>query len=248
MGTALTRLERSADGWVANAAIHARVVVGAGGHFCPVARLLGAKTGGEHAIVAQETEFEMDARQLAGCRVRGEMPELYFCADLRGYGWCFRKGNFLNVGLGRADPHGLASHVSAFLRFLKAGRIDFDLPPLHGHAYLLRGTSSRRTIDDGVLLIGDAVGLAYPQSGEGIRPAIESGLLAAQGILAARGTYGRKQLESCAALNTSPRQTWLQKANHWIPTAALQFFARNLLSTAWFVRKVVLEKWFLQRY
>jgi flavin-dependent dehydrogenase len=29
-----------------------------------------------------------------------------------------------------------------------------------------------------VLLIGDAAGLAYPESGEGIRPAVESGLIA----------------------------------------------------------------------
>ena len=82
-------------------------------------------------MVAQEIEFAMDARQQAGCGVRKDTPELYFCSDMKGYGWCFRKGDVLNVCLGRADPHRLSSHVSAFLEFLKiAGRIAFDVPPL----------------------------------------------------------------------------------------------------------------------
>ena len=43
-----------------------------------------------------------------------------------------------------------------------------------------------------MLLVGDAAGLAYPQSGEGIRPAIESGLLAAATIVEADGDYTRR--------------------------------------------------------
>ena len=33
-------IERAASGWLINGHIHARLLVGAGGHFCPVARLL----------------------------------------------------------------------------------------------------------------------------------------------------------------------------------------------------------------
>jgi hypothetical protein len=40
-------------------------------------------------------------------------------------------------------------------------------------AYRVGGSVPPRTTDDGVLLIGDAAELAYPQSGEGIRPAVE---------------------------------------------------------------------------
>ncbi len=190
-GTALTSLQRENGGWVANGNIQARMVVGAGGHFCPVAKLTGAKPARENAVVAQEAEFEMDPRQQAACRVRPDMPELYFCADIKGYGWCFRKNNYLNIGLGRMDRHRLSEHVAAFVRFLKsAGRISFDVPSaLLGHAYLLYGVSARTVADDGVLLIGDAAGLAYKQSGEGIRPAIEAGLLAAQAISEAHGNY-----------------------------------------------------------
>jgi flavin-dependent dehydrogenase len=47
-----------------------------------------------------------------------------------------------------------------------------------------------------VVLIGDAAGLAYAQSGEGIRPAIESGLLAAGAIVAAGGDMRTRRWNS----------------------------------------------------
>ena len=67
---------------------------------------------------------------------------------------------------------------------------------LHGHAYLLADSSPREPIGDGVLLIGDSAGLAEPHSGEGIRPAVESGILAARTIQKANGHYHRENLES----------------------------------------------------
>ncbi|MEJ0047557.1 MAG: hypothetical protein WDN04_16615 [Rhodospirillales bacterium] len=39
------------------------------------------------------------------------------------------------------------------------------------------------------MLVGDALGLAYARSGEGIRPAVESALLAAEIVAAANGDY-----------------------------------------------------------
>ena len=240
LGTALATLQRSGDRWIANDRIAARVVVGAGGHFCPVARLGGAKVGGEPAIVAQEAEFEMDKSQTEGCRVSKVVPELYFCSDLKGYGWCFRKGNFLNVGLGRADKHRLADHVADFLLFLKStGRITFEVPVLRGHAYLLHGTSDRKVAGEGMLLIGDAAGLAYPQSGEGILPAIESGLLAAQTIAAGN------ELESYGTLIARRQPTKLLRVGRYIPSQLITLLARGLLQTRWFVREIVLNDWFL---
>jgi menaquinone-9 beta-reductase len=248
---ALTSLQRADGGWIVNQQIKTRVVVGAGGHFCPVAKLTGAKQARENAVVAQEAEFEMDQRQQAGCRIRPEVPELYFCADIKGYGWCFRKQNFLNIGLGRMDQHRLAEHVAAFVRFLQAaGRITFDVPAaLLGHAYLLYGVSERKPVDHGMLLIGDAAGLAYKQSGEGIRPAIESGLLAAQAIVAARGNYSREALSAYERLlarrfGTSGRD-WASRAGQHLPSAWVGALGRILLGTRWFVRDVVINRWFL---
>jgi flavin-dependent dehydrogenase len=202
-------------------------------------------------VVAQEVEFEMDQQQAAGCAVSPEVPELYFCADFKGYGWCFRKQNFLNVGLGRMDQHRLSDHVAAFLRFLKSvGRLGFDVPQaLLGHAYLLYDSSTRKIADDGILLIGDAAGLAYSQSGEGIRPAIESGLLAAQAILAARGKYDRRTLEVYRTLLGArfgaSGEHWATKLGRHLPSQLIQALGERLLGTRWFARDVVINRWFL---
>lgn len=158
---------------------------------------------------------------------------------MKGYGWCFRKGVYLNIGLGRADPHLLPAHIASFLAFLKAsGRLSFDIPALRGPAYLIRGVSTRRIAEDAVLLIRDAAGPAYPQSGEGIRPAIESGLFAARIIAAARGAYSRERLAPhTAQVNPSPRLPQF-------PWAAP--LARHLLKSRWFVRQILLDRCFLR--
>ncbi len=121
LGETLKSLEKRGSLWTVNDAIAAPLLIGAGGHFCPVARFLGAKLGAaEDAVAAKEIEFAMDAEQAAGCRVRADTPEIYFCRDLKGYGWCFRKGNYLNIGLGREGHQGLARTSRGFLRFSKA--------------------------------------------------------------------------------------------------------------------------------
>ncbi len=250
-GAALASLERDQNGWIVNGQIRTPLVVGAGGHFCPVARWMGAKGGGESVVTAQEVEFPMDAHQQSCCSVRAEIPELYFCADMKGYGWCFRKGNILNVGLGRMDAHQLSRHVAAFLELLRAtGRLAFDLPAaLRGHAYLLYGRTDRTVVDDGLMLIGDAAGLAYAQSGEGIRPAVESGLIAAQVIAGAKGRYGRSTLEPyrtrLAERFGKSGTRWTTRLAGRLPSRWLDAAARCLLATPWFTREIVLKRWFL---
>jgi menaquinone-9 beta-reductase len=251
LGTPLKTVERSGGSWIVNGSIRTRLLIGAGGHFCPVARFLGAKGPAETAVTAQEVEFEMSPVQVISCAIRGEAPELYFCEDLKGYGWCFRKGNFLNIGLGRLDAHSLPAHVADFLRWLKeSGKVAFDLPAsMRGHAYLIFRETRRRIVDDGVLLIGDAAGLAYSQSGEGIRPAIESGLLAAKALIGADGVYTRDRLESYRRALTSrfgESQTDLPtRIGRRLPQQWMQSIAGFLLGTHWFSRRVVLDRWFL---
>jgi flavin-dependent dehydrogenase len=194
----------------------------------------------------------MSPDQQAGCRVDPEKPELYFCGDLEGYGWCFRKSDVLNIGLGRrgSDGRRLAAEVEEFAASLRRrGRIDFDLPQrLRGHAYLVSDQSPRRRIDDGVLLIGDAAGMAYPQSGEGIRPAVETGLLAALAIRsAATGRFLRHDLETyeraILARFGRPKPAPPGRGPR-LPTWQIAL-ARRLLSWRWFVRHVVMDRWFL---
>jgi len=259
LGEKFESLERSGDEWVVNGAIAAPMVIGAGGHWCPVARVLaGAASSGkaaamskERIVAAQEIEFLMSAAQQEGCAVRPEMPELYFCPDLQGYAWCFRKGDFLNVGEGREDDKQIAAHVAAFAELMKRQqRIPLDTPmKFHGHAYILYGHTARQLVDDGVLLIGDAAGLAYEQSGEGIRPAVESALMAARVILAAQKNYRRDRLEAYARAITGrfgPRE---QKPSSLalpgaIPTALKEKAAAFLMTTKWFSRHVLIDRWF----
>jgi flavin-dependent dehydrogenase len=195
----------------------------------------------------------MDVRQQTRCSIRAEIPELYFCADMKGYGWCFRKGNILNVGLGRLDKHQLSRHVAEFLDFLKATkRLSFDLPAaLAGHAYLLYGRTTRNVVADGMLLVGDAAGLAFSQSGEGIRPAVESGLLAATVIATAHG-YSRQQL---AAYRTLLSERFGKSEDHWVtrigsrlPKGWINTAARQLLANSWFTREMILNRWFLRNH
>jgi geranylgeranyl reductase family protein len=252
LGETLKTMERRDGRWIVNGAIEARLVVGAGGHFCPVARVLGANLGGAESVVAaQEIEFEMDARQAAQCRVSEDTPELFFCEDLKGYGWCFRKGNFLNVGLGREDNHKLSDHVDAFCERLKReGRIPADIPArFKGHAYLLYPHAPRPLVGDHALLIGDAAGLAYPQSGEGIRPAVESALMAAETIVSAQGDWRRERLAPYAArlvARFGERRGEVEEES-WLPTPVKHFLAGKLLASAWFARRVVIDRWFLHR-
>jgi len=249
LGEPVEQLERGASGWVVNAALEAPMLIGAGGHFCPVAHLLGADVGhGELAVKAQESEFEIMPAQRAACMSKPGVPELYFCKDLKGYGWCMRKGDFLNIGLGREGDHGLSRHVSAFRDFLVAeGRIPADLKPrFKGHAYLLYQHAQRRLLDEGVLLIGDAAGLAYTQSGEGIRPAIESGLLAAATILQARGSYSRATLEPYpAGLQSRFGPRGARDWSAWLPMRMKSRIAERLMNNRRFVQRVFLERWFL---
>jgi flavin-dependent dehydrogenase len=250
-GVSIKTLERSQsdDGWIVNGNLHTRMLVGAGGHFCPVSRAIG-NSNSEQPVIAQEIEFAMDAQQAASCAIRQEIPELYFCRDLQGYGWCFRKDNFLNIGLGRLDQHALPDHVSQFVKFLRAsGKLQFDPPArMAGHAYFLFGHSQRKLFDDSVLLIGDSAGLAYVQSGEGIRPAVESGLMAAQVIKSAAGNYRRDRLQPYATLlHKTYGNGRNQVLSSHLPRRLRNSIGRLLLRTNWFCRRMVVETWFLHQ-
>lgn len=253
LGQKFQGMEQTDAGWRVNGTIGARLVVGAGGHFCPVARTLGARPGsGEIAVTAQEIEFEMTPEQLAECRAAGEIPELYFTRDLVGYGWVFRKGNFLNIGLGREDSPRLSEHVAEFVQYLQQrGRIPANIPgKFQGHAYLLYPRARRDLLRDQVLLIGDAAGLAYANSGEGIRPAVESGLLAGYTILKARGDYRKQKLQTYAELMTQrfgERQPGPDLIDR-LPAALKRRVARQLMQNRWFTRNVVMDNWFLHNH
>lgn len=237
-GERVRAIERTNGAWVVNGAYAASVLVGAGGHFCPVARQLGGPADDASVVVAREVEFRLEDD--AACRVEEDRPELYFSRDLRGYGWCFRKGNWLNVGLGRLDRERLPEHLGTFLFFLQSRKRIDGVPEdgWRGHAYRIRQGASRRVAGEGFLLVGDAAGLAAPASGEGILPALVSGRLAAAAILAGMLDEYPARLRERLGTEASARSIpeWLRA-----PLGAA------ILAVPGIVRKVVLDRGFLHR-
>ena len=252
LNEAFNKMEKTSEGFIVNDNYKANLVIGAGGHYCPVARAIDSKGVSELAVVAQEAEFEMTALQKASCSIREEVPELFFTPDLKGYGWVFRKGDYLNIGLGREDKSRLSSHVKMFCDYLLAqGKIPEDIvEKYNGHAYLLYNHAVREMVADNVLLIGDSAGLAYPQSGEGIRPAVESAMIAAEVITACAGDYSRKKLQAYNELMEQrfgirqPKPDLMER----LPMFIKRMFAGQLMKTHWFTKKIITDKWFLQSH
>jgi flavin-dependent dehydrogenase len=141
--------------------------------------------------------------------------------------------------------------LQAFIAFLqRAGWTpDAESVPWRGHAYLLRGSNARRTVGDGMVLAGDAAGYADANSGEGIYPAVVSGIAAAETIVEARGDYregrlagyGRRIQERLGRTNggRGPRRL--------VPRSVEHALGRRLVAMPWFARHVVLERWFLHQ-
>jgi len=253
LGTPISSLRRDGLFWVVNDCFKARMLVGAGGHFCPVAALLNGSTDGAALVVAQEAEFAIDPREVSFSTTVPERPELYFSRTLNGYGWCLRKENYLNIGFGHLDRHRLPSAVAEFSAFLEArGRIPRDASwRWKGHAYFLSEGRRRRVVDDRVLLIGDAAGLAYPHSGEGIRPAVESGLIAASTIVEAHRGHTRDPLrlyEVRLRERFGRRHGLSSFVSQAVPSQLGRVLGPLLLRTPLFVRHVLLDRWFLHTH
>jgi flavin-dependent dehydrogenase len=247
-GTPVTSLERADGRWLVNDVWRAPLLVGAGGHFCPVAKQLSPAPDAEQmqrVVAAQEVELVLES-EADGFRVEPETPELYFAPDLTGYGWCFRKQSVVNVGFGcLGSGNQLARRSQAFLDVLRRrGRVPCDFEPrLTGHAYLLRTTSPRPLVSQGALLVGDAAGLAHAESGEGIRTAVESGLIAAATLAAARGDGAAEALAGYEARideRFGPAETRFS-----LPRRVQQALGAVLLSSRFLTRHVVLDLLFL---
>ena len=173
-------------GYLVDGTYWGKYLVGAGGTHCPVARTFFNEVNprSERAlIVTLEEEFPY--------KVRNDACHLWFFDDgLPGYAWYVPKaGGYVNVGVGgkaarlRARDDTIRRHWELLVVRLEALNLvrGYRFRP-RGHAYYLR--EARRTLRrDNAMVIGDAAGLATMDMGEGIEPAIMSGLLAAEAIV-----------------------------------------------------------------
>lgn len=251
LGETVKWIERTSGGWLLNGVLHARMLVGAGGHFCPVARLLRS-AGPERMQLVTAVEAEFPVPDGADCSATdGRIPRLYFRDDLTGYGWCLRKGDVLNIGIGLVDSRETATEIERLLTILRRERAFAGEIPVRfrGHAYYLYDGCRSKVVDDAVLLIGDSAGLAFPRSGEGIRAAVESGRLAAEVITAAQGTFDlprlapyRDRLARLLGPAGPPPRTG---ALAGVTRGLRRLVVRGLMRSSRLVRRIVIQDSFL---
>lgn len=267
-GVRVTGVARDAGGVRVEAdgeSFTAPIAIGAGGHHCPVARALGEIADGEAVVVTRESETRVGTELLRELTMRCGTPELFAEPDFRGYGWYFTKGDFLNVGIGclargGADPqHGagdgkdlrtgggsgrdLRRRFDAMMARLRAdGRLPagLELEPFRGHAYAVRIDHPRRVAGDGFVLVGDAAGLARGVSGEGIGPAVESGVLAADAILGA-GNAAARYAGTIAARFGTGRPGVAERLLGGLPHVVTEALARIVCRAPWLRRRLVFE-------
>ncbi len=162
-----------------------RYLIGAGGTYCPVYRKFFAEINPraiENKIVAIEEEFPYEWQDDRCLLWFGDLK-------LRGYAWYVPKANnHINIGLGgtyyglRREGLNIKYYWKKFTEKLIAlGLVENREFNGKGYSYFLRSNVAKIRRDN-AFIVGDAVGLATLDMGEGIAPAIESGLLAARAI------------------------------------------------------------------
>jgi len=228
--------------------LSAPLVVGAGGHHCPVARALGEISPDEAVVVARESETRLGSTLLRQLTPRHGTPELFAEPDFRGYGWYFTKGDFLNLGIGcLGDGRDLHRRCEAMVDRLRAdGRLpaNVEIEPFRGHAYAIRIDHPRQVAGDGFVLVGDAAGLARGVSGEGIGPAVESAGLAVDAILEEGGDparLARRYRDAIAARFGSGQPGPVERALGALPHRVTEAVARLVCRAPLLRRRLVFE-------
>jgi len=186
----VTWIEQHGENFILDGQFEGRYLVGAGGTHCPIRAKYLPRTNEareQALIVAKEEEFPYS--------VSDPRCHLWFFEDgLPGYAWVVPKtGGYLNVGIGgsaiglKKRGVSLNRHWQRLIHKLAEMRLveDHTFHPLGYSYYLRQGASTARL--GNILLIGDSLGLATRDMGEGIGPAIQSGILAAESIATGNG-------------------------------------------------------------
>ena len=182
----VVNIRKEADGFILDETYRCRVLVGAAGTACPVYRLFFKETTprfSQFQITTHEQEFPYEWQD----------PNCYlwfFDNNLAGYSWYVPKSNgYLNIGIGakvdalRARHESIRQHWELLVaKLFKLGLIRNVNPTPGGWTYHLRQKPARRQLGN-AFIIGDAAGLATLDMGEGIGPAVQSGLSVAEAIL-----------------------------------------------------------------
>lgn len=182
-------IRQNGGDYVIDGKFRCKYLVGAGGSACPVHRVI-FQDRNPHDRSLQTATFEQEFPfdwQDPSCHL------WFFNDGLPGYAWYVPKANgYINVGLGgmadqlKRKGGRVQDYWHKFVdRLRKRGLVRYDNYQPTGYSYYLRGKVDVVS-DNNAYLVGDSAGLATRDMCEGIGPAVESGLLAAQSIV--RGT------------------------------------------------------------
>ena len=178
-------IEKHGESYLIDGQYQGKYLIGAGGTHCPVRRTLfdgETNNNRKNLIITKEEEFSYPVRD-------GRCFLWFFEDGLPGYAWYVPKvGGILNVGIG-AGVEGLKRKGKTLKSFWlkhieklrKMGLVQGYTFDPSGYSYTLRQESPPLRSGN-AFLVGDALGLATRDMGEGISPAIQSGLLAADAI------------------------------------------------------------------
>ncbi len=203
------QITRQDDCFIIDDAFRCTYLIGAAGTNCPVYHTFFKKIcprQRSNLIATIEAEFPYhftDDR----CYL------WFFDSDFPGYSWYVPKtGGYLNIGIGgrtadlKRKGETISFHWESFLKKLKKLSLfkNSVIQP-RGYSYYLRQRKLTLQIEN-AYIIGDAAGLATYDMGEGIGPAVRSGLLVAQSICS-----GKK-----IAIKKIPRYSFLRILLPWL--------------------------------
>jgi len=203
------RISRAGDGITVQTDIGeygARAVIGADGTACFTGRQLGLRgpyRPGENMFTYSKL-VRLTGRQLQEFDLPYPEYSHIFITDYAvGYGWFCRRKEWVNIGIGH--PAWLLRNKEERMRiwnrfaadlgkvFNRDGKHPLDLSRPRGYSYPAICGPRQPTSGDRVLLIGDAGGFASNSSGEGIGPAMVTGMMAANVL---EHAYGKGDFSS----------------------------------------------------
>jgi flavin-dependent dehydrogenase len=178
---------RQENGWyIVEDAYRSRHIVGAGGTHCPVFRTFFKELNPR----SQKSQITAIEDEFTGNIVDSRCHLWFSEGGLPGYSWYVPKNDgYVNVGIGgntealKRMGQTIHHYWDQFVRKLVDSSLIADKPRnLSGYVYYLRDNVSVVRLGN-AFIVGDAAGLATRDMGEGIGPAIRSGIRAAEAIV-----------------------------------------------------------------
>lgn len=181
-------IKKEGEYYVLDDHYYCQYLVGAGGTFCPVYRTFFKQThprAQDLLVVTLEEEFPYNYQD-------GNCHLWFFQNRLPGYSWYIPKSHgYVNIGIGgfaeklKARHDTIQHHWQLFIHELERCSLVKNYHfNARGYVYYTRDRVDV-VQDENLFLIGDAAGLATKDMGEGIGPAVKSGMLAAESIITA---------------------------------------------------------------